>query len=405
MAVKEQAISATDLATEKLLSPPTAHSYQRLRGKQHSNTPCKKARTVAPEEALVISKTKELVEPMGPPRSYGPGWQEELANKSSITSHPLQQDGLIQDVQVPNALPPTNNSNKEVAIQADDDTRATGVADPTNGPVDLPCLDSLPPLQLIQRYEELLHEPTASIHTMLGYTWSMIEERCLWQCGQQNLGNTCYANSLLFAMIGVAAFRCWVREHQRLHQHANNHCILCSVGRDLHNITSFHRPNIILPETVTTRSQWCPQLANAEQQDVTQYWQHLSIACNDVDQNAHRHLVEDTILNQSTSLTTPLWHLCGIRGINDITCRTCGQKTRVHSCDTSLQLPIPDGPCKHCAHASSRIIQDRIKKKTQMTNAQIVVSAKIVEKNGMRYPCGLMYLFSSSNVGFTVLVV
>jgi len=187
------------------------------------------------------------------------------------------------------------------------------------------------------------------IDETLGYHENLFEAPLTWQCGQTNLGNTCYANSLLVAVAAVPALRSWVLKHDSLHEAYNyTNCLLCRVASDVSLLAASPCQQCISPATVETRASWCPQFANDQQQDVGDFWTKLADLCDAVDRNSYKDLVGDIYGSSALLYTTPYWTRCGWRGYTHTTCLRCGLSIKNHAFEDKLCLSFPRGgtPCR-----------------------------------------------------------
>ena len=203
-------------------------------------------------------------------------------------------------------------------------------------------------IRVLKFNEHLSQEPALRIDEALGYTQRLEDVSLTWQCGQHNLGNTCYANSLLIALASVPALRSWFLQHATLHEApVDRPCLLCIVASDITMLAASPCKTCIQPATVLARRRWCPEFAKAAQQDVCEFWTKLSDACNAIDCSSYSDLVGHLHYASAILYTTPYWKRCGLKGHTKTTCRACGFATINHEYAENLKLAFPDGRSAH----------------------------------------------------------
>jgi len=207
----------------------------------------------------------------------------------------------------------------------------------------LPSLDSLPLMVPQIVAEHLTLQPVQHIDEILGYTEGELCFPCNGNVGMHNLGNTCYANSLLQALSALTLVQNWTRQHVTLHSHANNFCLLCTLGHDLTQLVSSPHPLITTPTTVLMLQHWCPTFVLGRQQDVSEFWTILRDRCNAVDLESYTLVDPELPLHSPVRYTTPFWNIFGIKGYDMTTCTPCGQTVTSHWYRSELQVEIPLG--------------------------------------------------------------
>jgi ubiquitin C-terminal hydrolase len=204
--------------------------------------------------------------------------------------------------------------------------------------------NSMPSVRVLELNSHLSEQLAVRIDEALGYVQQFNDVALTWQCGQRNLGNTCYANSLLMAIASVPALRAWILQHATLHDAPDDtHCLLCTVAEDVRLLAASPCKQCIQPATVQSRRQWCPQFATAAQQDVCEFWTKLADSCNTIDRNSYSDLVGPLHAASAILYTTPYWKRCGWRGHTKTTCSVCGFCTVNHQYLDHLTVPFPPG--------------------------------------------------------------
>jgi hypothetical protein len=165
-----------------------------------------------------------------------------------------------------------------------------------------------------------------------------------WLCGQQNAGNTCYANSLLLAVAAVPLLRRWTQLHAARHVEPRAYCVLCSCADDIQNLASSEIRRCVLPRIVRDRGLWCPAFNNSRQQDVCEFWKCLKEACDRAEVEEYTSLTLDEVPDGSAVLyTTPYWKLCCLQGYDKTACKHCNSSIVTHWVLDMLQLDIVPG--------------------------------------------------------------
>ena len=79
------------------------------------------------------------------------------------------------------------------------------------------------------------------------------------RCGLNNLGNTCYANSVVNALAKIPRVRYWLSQHLERLSHERDHpprCLLCVLARDISRLTTFTENDSFNPIVVQRRREW-----------------------------------------------------------------------------------------------------------------------------------------------------
>jgi len=208
---------------------------------------------------------------------------------------------------------------------------------------ELPPLDSLPPMVPKIVGEHLALQPVRHIGEILGYTGEELCYPCNANVGMVNLGNTCYANSLLQALSALTPVQSWTRQHKELHSEVNGFCLLCTLGTDLEVLVSSQERKTTTPTTVLMLQHWYPGFVQGRQQDVSEFWIALQDNCNAVDLKSYAFVDPDLPLASLVRYTTPFWKIFGIKGYDMTTCATCSQTVTSHWYRSELQVEIPPG--------------------------------------------------------------
>ena len=136
---------------------------------------------------------------------------------SSETDHITSQTHALRsaasNISTPSVtLPVSPKSHSSLTSPSDPPLVAAVVPDPLRIPAEeLPSLDSLAPMEPQITSEYLPLEPMMRIHKILGYARSDDQYPCNANIGLNNLGNTCYVNSLLQALSALSLVQQWTR--------------------------------------------------------------------------------------------------------------------------------------------------------------------------------------------------
>ena len=106
---------------------------------------------------------------------------------------------------------------------------------------------------------ELLAPPEHDLSELLGYGDMPDSMGDSTNCGLRNLANTCYANVVLQSRAKLPSCRCWLANHLSTHARQQAHptdCLLCTLARDITQLTSLPRNTPFRTNTVQQRAVW-----------------------------------------------------------------------------------------------------------------------------------------------------
>ena len=190
--------------------------------------------------------------------------------------------------------------------------------------------------------EHLLEPFTATAANVLGYpdTPEVLEDSTC--CGLANIGNTCYANALLFALSKIYPLRIWLTQHQQHAStdpyHSADACVLCWLAEDIARLTTITVNEPFIPRTVVRRGLWNQSFNNSRQHDAQEAFQTLLTACNAVDDARLQELV--ALDYHQIKHTTPFWNTFGGIKLETVRCRSCLHISDTYVPYNNLQLGI-----------------------------------------------------------------
>ena len=155
--------------------------------------------------------------------------------------------------------------------------------------------------------------------------------------GLQNLGNTCYLNSLLHVLARVECIRIWLSQHQGVHHDGGSEptCIVCKLIDDINDLTATGNMQPLRPRIVLSRASWNPAFANVSQQDASEGWMSLLNALDTVDV---RRL--EALELHVKPRSTPFWYLCGGSQTISLHCRSCNSVSHLVEPLAALELQL-----------------------------------------------------------------
>ena len=163
---------------------------------------------------------------------------------------------------------------------------------------------SLPPM--IHTISGKETPPLDDITRALGFAIAERSDRNSPAKGLVNLGNTCYANSILFALASLPAMRSWVYDHAEAHQSTS--CVLCFLAADFKALAQANSQDPHCPMVIQRRNAWLPMgyehLKTSRQQDATEFLLALTEKCHSCDLDLYKSKFGD-LLDTSTAFTSP----------------------------------------------------------------------------------------------------
>ena len=120
--------------------------------------------------------------------------------------------------------------------------------------IELPHEVNLPPMIPTESGRE--DAPLDDLADVLGFTTSPQPAQGSPKCGLVNFGNTCYANSMLFALANLPDIRSWIYTHA--HAHSSTECVLCNLAVDIRIMASSDSEQPHEPWIIARRRDWLP---------------------------------------------------------------------------------------------------------------------------------------------------
>ena len=166
-------------------------------------------------------------------------------------------------------------------------------------------------------------------------------------CGLNNIGNTCWGNSLLQVFAKIQPLRVWLRQHETIaddDSHHDEHCCLCYMAGDLRRLSTSLVNEPFAPRCMLSRARWNAAYAGVEQQDANEACISLLQACDKVDQDVLALLSKDVeeLRTASAKHATPFCIIFGGLQRTDTHCPACLNRRQVFEVFSMLQVPIPD---------------------------------------------------------------
>jgi ubiquitin C-terminal hydrolase len=163
-------------------------------------------------------------------------------------------------------------------------------------------------------------------------------------CALNNLGNTCWGNSLLQVLAKIQSVRTWLRQHERIASEANEAharpCCLCDLAADLRRLSTSVVNVPFDPQCVVNRVQWNRNYAGMLQQDAQEAYTLLLAKCNEVDEEVLKCLDLDDY--RTAKYSTPFCHIFGGLSSEAKYCLACSHSRQVLQGFYRLGLKIPD---------------------------------------------------------------
>lgn len=191
-----------------------------------------------------------------------------------------------------------------------------------------PVLDVVSDTSSEAAHEEIGLEEIADadidVLDMLGYDWlSELPGTDSHSRGLENLGNTCYGNSMLRALAVLPLVNAWAHQHN-IACNSKGNCVLCSLHHDLKALRETgvvaHRPLVML-----SRARWAPALAGRGQHCAHDAWCKLMESCNEVDRRCLHDL--RVPFNLGTLYALPSFCTFGYKLRSTTKCRLCEKTT------------------------------------------------------------------------------
>ncbi len=166
-------------------------------------------------------------------------------------------------------------------------------------------------------------------------------------CGLNNIGNTCWGNSLLQVFAKIPTLRVWLQQHETIAEDDRDHdehCCLCYLAGDLRRLSNSVVNEPFAPRCMLNRVRWNADYAGGEQQDAHEACIALLQACDRVDQAVLTRLSDDVeeLRTASAQCSTPFWYMFGGIQTTDTHCTVCSTKNQVFEVFSMLQLAMPD---------------------------------------------------------------
>jgi ubiquitin C-terminal hydrolase len=92
---------------------------------------------------------------------------------------------------------------------------------------------------------------------------------------------------------------------------------------------------------VATRGLWAPRFNNRRQQDASDLFVRLMVACNECDLASFHALMQSDAFGPHVHFTTPYWTSAGIRGVSETKCGLCLKEVHDHWILDHLSLALP----------------------------------------------------------------
>jgi ubiquitin C-terminal hydrolase len=203
--------------------------------------------------------------------------------------------------------------------------------------------------RIITTHENLCAQPNLDICNLVGYTLitpaNVDVDHTV--CGLNNVGNTCWGNSLLQVLAKIQPLRIWLRQHERIaavYRDHDGHCCLCYLAGDIRRLTTSVVNEHFTPRYIENRARWNPLFAGVEQQDASEAYITLLQACAKVDEDVLKVLAKEfkEANEPSAKLATPFWWIFGGVLRVDTHCSGCSTTSRRFEVFSNLQLAIPD---------------------------------------------------------------
>jgi uncharacterized UBP type Zn finger protein len=202
---------------------------------------------------------------------------------------------------------------------------------------------SAPKIEYLSK--ELVSTPVPSESwSLLGYTLAAPPYLDNHSAGCENLGNTCYANSLLRALSALPAIQAWVFEHKPLcHWPREESCPLCCMHRDFARLAEAGAHFNFPPLTVTHRAVWSQAMANGRQQCAHQAFLQLMSACDEMDRKKLLSITPH--VNIAARYQLPQWYCLGGLGLQSLVCKRCGRVSHKFGMFNHLSLQVGEDHC------------------------------------------------------------